>query len=52
MIAGAAAMQVLAYLDGESPATVDGTIELHQPDWRLRRRTRGVHPDCDCHDGP
>lgn len=48
VIAGAAAMQVLAYLDGENPATLDGTIELHEPDWRLRRRTRGVHPDCDC----
>ena len=50
VIAGAAAMQVLAYLDGENPAAVDGTIELHEPDWRLRRRTRGVHPDCGCHD--
>ncbi|HEY3736049.1 MAG TPA: hypothetical protein VGL26_01285 [Jatrophihabitans sp.] len=47
-IAGIAAMQVLAYLDGEDPASIEGTLELHPPDWRLRRRTRPHHPDCEC----
>lgn len=48
VVAGAAAMQALDFLDGESPATVDGTLELHAPDWRIRRRSWPVHPDCDC----
>jgi hypothetical protein len=46
--AGLAAMQALAFLDGEDPASIEGTLELHMPDWRLRRRTRAPHPDCDC----
>lgn len=47
-LAGVAAGQALAYLDGEQPATIDGTLEQHLPDWRLRRRSWPVHPDCDC----
>jgi bacteriocin biosynthesis cyclodehydratase domain-containing protein len=47
-LAAVAAGQALAYLDGEQPATIDGTIEQHLPDWRLRRRSWPVHPDCDC----
>ena len=46
--AGTAAAQVLAYLDGGDPACLDGTLEIEQPDWRLRRRSRAVHADCDC----
>jgi bacteriocin biosynthesis cyclodehydratase domain-containing protein len=46
--AGIAAMQALAFLDGEDPASIEGTLELHLPDFRLRRRTRPQHPDCDC----
>jgi bacteriocin biosynthesis cyclodehydratase domain-containing protein len=46
--AGLAAMHVLAFLDGEDPASIEGSLELHMPDWRLRRRTRQQHPDCDC----
>jgi bacteriocin biosynthesis cyclodehydratase domain-containing protein len=48
MIAGLAAQQALAFLDGDQPATVDGTLEQHLPDWRFRRRSWPVHPDCDC----
>lgn len=48
IIAGVAAMQVLAYLDGGEPAVVDGTLEMHLPDWRIRRRSWPIHPDCDC----
>jgi bacteriocin biosynthesis cyclodehydratase domain-containing protein len=47
-LAAVAAGQALAYLDGEQPATIDGTVEQHLPDWRLRRRSWPVHPDCDC----
>jgi hypothetical protein len=48
IIAGVAAMQALAFLDGDEPATVDGTLEMHPPDWRMRRRSWPPHPDCDC----
>lgn len=48
-LAGAlAAQQVLAHLDGDEPAAVDGTLELRLPDWRFRRRSWPPHPDCDC----
>lgn len=47
-VAGVAAQQVLAYLDGDEPATLEGTLELHLPDWRLRRRSWPPHPDCGC----
>ena len=46
--AGVASMQALAFLDGEVPASVDGTLEMHPPDWRLRRRSWPPHPDCRC----
>jgi hypothetical protein len=48
VVVGAAALQALAFLDGGDPACVDGTLELRLPDWRLRRRSRPPHPDCDC----
>jgi hypothetical protein len=51
IIAGLAATQALAYLDGNDPATVNGTIEMHLPDWRLRRRSWPRHPDCGCGSG-
>jgi bacteriocin biosynthesis cyclodehydratase domain-containing protein len=47
-IAGVAAQQALAFLDGEATATMDGTLELHLPDWRLRRRSWPIHPQCTC----
>lgn len=46
--AALAAGQVLAWLDGSSPATVNGTLELRLPDWRLRRRGWSPHPACGC----
>ena len=48
VVAGVAALQVVAYLDGEQPATIEGTLEMHLPDWRIRRRSWPRHPDCDC----
>jgi bacteriocin biosynthesis cyclodehydratase domain-containing protein len=48
-VAAQTAMQALALLDGESlPSAVGGTLELTLPDWRWRRRSWQLHPDCDC----
>lgn len=47
-VAAQAAAQVLAALDGESPATVGGSLELALPDWRWRRRSWAPHVDCGC----
>jgi hypothetical protein len=30
------------------PATAGGTLEIATPDWRIRRRTWPLHPDCPC----
>ncbi|MBN9620687.1 MAG: thiamine biosynthesis protein ThiF [Actinobacteria bacterium] len=49
-LAGVAAQQALTYLDGGVPTTLDGTLELWLPDWRLRRRSRPQHPPCSCQD--
>lgn len=48
LIAGLAALEVLAFLDGRQPATVEGTLEVHTDDRRIRRRSWPVHPDCSC----
>jgi bacteriocin biosynthesis cyclodehydratase domain-containing protein len=48
LVAGVAALQALAFLDGSDPATIEGTLEIQLPDWRLRRRSWPPHPDCDC----
>ncbi|MCW2723296.1 MAG: UBA/THIF-type binding protein [Frankiales bacterium] len=43
------ALQVLTLVDGAAvPATVGGTLELALPDWRWRRRSWQIHPDCPC----
>lgn len=48
-VAAQAAMQCLALLDGTTdPAALGGTLELALPDWRWRRRSWPVHPDCGC----
>ncbi|MBK5306458.1 MAG: thiamine biosynthesis protein ThiF [Frankiaceae bacterium] len=48
-VAAQTAMQALAFLDGAPrPGSVGGTLELVLPDWRWRRRSWQVHPDCDC----
>jgi hypothetical protein len=48
-VATHAALQVLAFLDGEpAPATIDGTLEIILPDGRIRRRSWMAHPACGC----
>ncbi|HEX5996434.1 MAG TPA: ThiF family adenylyltransferase [Jiangellales bacterium] len=47
-VAALAAQQVLAFLDGFSPATVDGTIEVSLPYGLPRRRSWHQHPACGC----
>jgi bacteriocin biosynthesis cyclodehydratase domain-containing protein len=48
LTAALAAVQALAYLDGDEPAALTATLELHPPDWRLRRRSWPPHPACEC----
>jgi len=48
LVAGLAAVQALAFLDGSDPATIEGTLEIQLPDWRLRRRSWPPHPECEC----
>jgi hypothetical protein len=54
VIAGVACVQALSFLDAAVlpdpglPAVADGTLELHFPDWRIRRRSWPPHPECDC----
>ncbi|GAB2487363.1 ThiF family adenylyltransferase [Jatrophihabitans fulvus] len=51
LVVAAAAVQVLAHLDGGDPACLDGSLELRLPDWRLRRRSRPPHAECGCTPG-
>jgi bacteriocin biosynthesis cyclodehydratase domain-containing protein len=48
LAASLGATHALAFLDGEEPACIDGTLELDHPDWRLRRRSWSARPDCSC----
>ena len=48
VVAGLAATQVLAHLDGFVPAAVDGTMEVTLPSGLPRRRTWTRHPGCGC----
>jgi bacteriocin biosynthesis cyclodehydratase domain-containing protein len=43
-----AVLQVLAFLDGEHPLSVDGTLEITLPEGRVRRRSWTRHPGCGC----
>jgi bacteriocin biosynthesis cyclodehydratase domain-containing protein len=43
-----AVLQVLAFLDGEPPLAVDGTLEITLPEGQLRRRSWTAHPGCGC----
>ncbi|WP_129665138.1 ThiF family adenylyltransferase [Phytoactinopolyspora endophytica] len=47
-VAGLAAGQVLAYLDGYDVSALNGTIELELPYGLPRRRSWQPHPDCGC----
>jgi bacteriocin biosynthesis cyclodehydratase domain-containing protein len=53
MTATVAAAQALALIDRagpapQTPATVNGTLEVVLPDWQWRRRTWLPHPACGC----
>ncbi|HVX47540.1 MAG TPA: ThiF family adenylyltransferase [Mycobacteriales bacterium] len=48
---GIAGSQALAFLDGRPTAVREATLELAQPDWRIRRRRWPHHPRCDCRFG-
>ena len=43
-----AAAQVLAHLDGLTPDTLDGTVEISLPTLQWRRRGWSAHPSCPC----
>nr|WP_246211543.1 TOMM precursor leader peptide-binding protein [Phytoactinopolyspora alkaliphila] len=47
-VAGLAAAQVLAFIDGFDVATVGGTLEVELPYGLPRRRTWRPHPECGC----
>jgi len=47
-VAAQAALQALAFIDGTAVAAQGGTLELSPPDWRWRRRSWQLHPDCPC----
>jgi hypothetical protein len=48
-VAAQTSLQALALLDGGGlPSSAGGTLELVLPDWRWRRRSWQMHPDCDC----
>jgi bacteriocin biosynthesis cyclodehydratase domain-containing protein len=47
-VAAQAALQALQLLDGGSPGSIGGTLELELPGWRWRRRTWPQHPGCPC----
>ncbi|MEO6205409.1 MAG: cyclodehydratase, partial [Mycobacteriales bacterium] len=49
MVAAQTVREALTLLDGGvAPASVGGTLELAPGDWRWRRRSWQVHPDCPC----
>jgi bacteriocin biosynthesis cyclodehydratase domain-containing protein len=48
VLAALAAAQALAHLDGDQPTTLDGTLEIHAPQWQIRRRGWSPHPGCGC----
>ena len=48
VVGGMAAVQALEFLDTGNCAAVAGTLEVQLPDWRVRRRSWPVHPECDC----
>jgi hypothetical protein len=48
LVAAHAALHALAFLDGELPPLVDGTIEITMPGGKIRRRSWTAHPACSC----
>ncbi|MFF4625618.1 thiamine biosynthesis protein ThiF [Nonomuraea jabiensis] len=47
LVAAAVAGHALAYLDGREPAVTNGTMDV-TPDWRWKRRSWTIHPQCRC----
>ncbi|MBB5774571.1 hypothetical protein [Nonomuraea jabiensis] len=47
LVAAAVAGHALAYLDGGESAVTNGTIDV-TPDWRWKRRSWTMHPQCRC----
>jgi bacteriocin biosynthesis cyclodehydratase domain-containing protein len=47
-VAAQAALQVLELVEGGTPGSAGGTLELELPGWRWRRRTWPAHPGCHC----
>jgi hypothetical protein len=47
-VAAQAALQVLELVEGGTPGSVGGSLELELPGWRWRRRTWPAHPGCHC----
>jgi hypothetical protein len=43
-----AVLHGLAFLDGDLPVSVDGTLEITLPEGRVRRRSWTRHPGCGC----
>jgi bacteriocin biosynthesis cyclodehydratase domain-containing protein len=48
LVAALAAMQVLAFVDGERPTAYAGILEYDLGSCTLRRRTVAAHPACGC----
>ncbi|WP_432490789.1 hypothetical protein [Kineococcus gypseus] len=51
-LAGLAALQVLAHLDGGRPAALGATLELLLPEGLVQQRRWAPHPQCGCLDLP
>lgn len=47
-VAAQAALHTLAYLDGELPPSVNGTVEITLPFGLVHRRSWRPHPGCGC----
>ncbi|MEU7900982.1 thiamine biosynthesis protein ThiF [Nonomuraea sp. NPDC049152] len=47
LVAAAAAGHALAHIDGQDSAVTNGTMDV-LPDWRWKRRSWRVHPQCRC----
>ncbi len=48
VVAGHAALQVLAFLETGTAPTADGSLHVSLPDGTLRRRSWHAHPACGC----
>ncbi|MEO3805715.1 thiamine biosynthesis protein ThiF [Nonomuraea sp. B1E8] len=47
LVAAAATGHALAHLDGRESAVTNGTMDV-TPDWRWKRRSWTIHPQCRC----